>query len=384
MNALASAAPAVVARLGRPYHPVGSYRFILAMFVTVAHFGQNIAPPDIRDALFPLSLGTVGVSCFFVLSGLIIVDAVLTFYKERPFRFLVNRLLRVIPPLVFSMVVAFAAIGLLQTASSLRLFNAQWMGAGPPPAIGSKDLFASILSILPLPQSIVPRAEFDLIPVLWTLKIELFFYCLIFLVSLAATMVYRRWSLDYVQGMGIGLQLAAVAVMFGMAGWAFGLLPAAFSFLPYFSLGVALFYALRGYWIGIAAVGVFSILAVLQYVFLQIPGRAKFQLNQNLIAQVDPFAPTVILIVSITALIAVAAAALRQFGQLDRTLGDLTYSLYLNHTTVGVIVLSLLGRGMQQFWLAIIASILLSVVANACVEPTMGKIRNKVRGADIA
>lgn len=86
------AKPALLPLAGHPYRFLGSYRFMLALFVLTSH-----ASGFLGDAVARLSLGNVGVFLFFMVSGAVISEALDIFYNGSGRRFLINRSLKIFP-----------------------------------------------------------------------------------------------------------------------------------------------------------------------------------------------------------------------------------------------------------------------------------------------
>jgi peptidoglycan/LPS O-acetylase OafA/YrhL len=70
------------------------------------------------------------------------------------------------------------------------------------------------------------------------------------------------------------------------------------------------------------------------------------------------------------------------FKNIDRILGDLTYSLYLNHFIILIVMLTYFGRGSYELFIAgVLLAIVFSHGMNFLTEPFTRGLRDKVRGA---
>jgi peptidoglycan/LPS O-acetylase OafA/YrhL len=114
--------------LERPENNILLIRFTAATLVVFSHsfplaFGTGVAEPP--APLIPTSFGTIGVSVFFVISGLLISRS----YAERRqiWRFLWARVLRIYPALVVAVLFCAAVVGPLFT--SLPVSDYLWRSA---------------------------------------------------------------------------------------------------------------------------------------------------------------------------------------------------------------------------------------------------------------
>lgn len=82
-----------------PYKFFGTFRLLLALAVFFSHSHWLLFSKDTSLQINKLGVGGIAVMAFFVLSGYIISEASATFYRGRPFPFLLNRLLRLLPPI---------------------------------------------------------------------------------------------------------------------------------------------------------------------------------------------------------------------------------------------------------------------------------------------
>lgn len=365
----------------RRYQAFGWFRLLLAAMVLVTHFSQNIASDPIRDALFPLCIAMIGVSCFFVLSGLIIAEAMATFYQGRPVAFLLNRGLRIGPPLVAALVLANLVFAALAAFGSLHLFHGMELTGHR--SFGPSNILRNVASLLPLPKGSL-AADVDTLPVLWTLRIEFMFYLAMFGAGLLASLAGATRFCRYEQAMPALLLLLGAACLVGTLARAAGHAPDLVTYFTWFGLGVSLFYARQGHRAAIAVGVLFAAASSWQFVAVQVAGRAAYQFNPLLRGQpVHPAVPLVILGACILVLVAVPALQATWFRSLDRMLGNITYPLYLNHVTAGVVVLSFMRPGLAAMLVATVAAFALSCAMDRLIEPISTEWRARLRGASL-
>ena len=140
---------------------LGTYRFLLAILVFSSHSTWGFARAFTRS-----NSGPVGVMCFLVVSGFLITSALEDHYAGNVGRFLVNRFLRIYPTLWASLIVAVVVILSIGPAGELRNFHLSGWSFG--------QILRCIL-IVPA----YPEANWAVLPVGWTLQVEVTFYLVI-------------------------------------------------------------------------------------------------------------------------------------------------------------------------------------------------------------
>jgi peptidoglycan/LPS O-acetylase OafA/YrhL len=264
-------------------------------------------------------LGAVGVVVFFLVSGYIITH---TSLKEGHREFGIKRLLRIFPMLGVALVVAVIC----------RSIN-YGLGAGDMPGIGDTGL-KNVISNFVLISAVVTPA--DVIVTTWTLKIELLFY-----LGTLALLSYSRRS-----------PLRATWMMFG--GWAVGDLALsghaggvpgghAIMWVGFLILGRTLYLAHSGRSTGSEALALAlatGTVFVLTYTFAY-PGALLVQ----------PISAGASFAVAVVAFVALMQAPIRRLPRPVRFFGDISFSLYLLHVPVGVLVLNVMVRaGIGYTW----------------------------------
>jgi peptidoglycan/LPS O-acetylase OafA/YrhL len=346
------------------YRYFGTLRFLLAICVVLQHFGSQIAPPVLSTALNPLTLGNCAVVAFFVLSGFIIAEAAERFYKDRAAAFLVNRVLRLVPPFIVAMT---ATVGIHAT-----------MDAIDDAAVD--DSLLSAYSILINYFSIFPLAPFpghpadpskSFILAVWALRVEFLFYIAFAVVIALAS---RRAPNRILAAAGT---LAFGAFLLNRLGYA----PRALQFGPYFVFGVAYFYALRG---SVAAKW-FSLVALAAMIWQ----FAGYDARSPLAAIYDRPAQMLILLAMLLAFMVLAQ--LRAEGEAwsgirkaDQALGDLSYVIYLNHAAVQALFIRYAEPTVLSFFLALGLTLLYALAMMALTEPPLRLLRDHVRGTGLS
>lgn len=144
-------------------------RFIAALSIVIYHYGLNVSPFSSDTVSFLFEQANVGVSYFFILSGFIMIIAYARFPKVDAAEYLKNRLARIYPLLVLS-VIPF-------------IFACLFM----PDKMAFSDLFFNLSTL----QAWIPgKAVAGNYP-LWSLSVEIFFYaCFPFLFNY----FYKKYS----------------------------------------------------------------------------------------------------------------------------------------------------------------------------------------------
>ena len=349
------------------YRPFGILRFALAILVLLQH-GLHLMPS--MDVL--PSFGVAAVAVFFAISGFIVVEANATFYSGRPGNFLLNRFLRIIPPYLAAMLVSVAIHQFLYTKGALELWDHKLSGPPMQPLV----ILSGLLSILPgMRADIVSGQNFTFIPFAWSLRIELTFYLLAFLVYFLMSLRQRyipqwlcRWSPHLIVMAGYALSLAYM-----IDG---GIGPRQQTNIPWFLFGISLYLAWRQRSPLHYGFLLFSTLFALA-IFPLWPQRSNTtEMDWQL---------GVLTILSVT-FIALAFVP-RVTGLLkiiDKNLGDLAYALYINHFAVLLLLSNLTSaRGWSIYFLGMALSIIVAIIMHRAVEIPLLHLRDKIRGTKL-
>jgi peptidoglycan/LPS O-acetylase OafA/YrhL len=359
-----AAAPSIP-RYGR-YRAFGAFRFLLALIVVVEHFHYLLAEEQ-RWPFRRWGFGIIAVDVFFMISGFVIAEANAETYAGRPGQFMVNRLLRVVPPYWAALAASVAVHALLWRAGTLALWDFT-LKATP---VSVSSVVAGALDILPLGQGASREKAFEFIPFAWSLRVELLFYAVAFAACALASrppggVPDARWRAMVGAGVIAASGLAFVAFLAGRA-------PAIFGDVPFFVCGAALYFACsrRAPWAQLLAVAAAagSIAALFR---LRMPGRAWVASEQAVILVALGIAFVAL------ALVPRVGAAFRRF---DRSAGDLSYPLYLNHYVVGILFYDLTPtRNVGVFLVATAASVVFAWAMMRVVETPLRGVRSRIRG----
>jgi len=279
-------------------------------------------------------------------SGFIISEAIHKFYWGRMGAFLSNRLLRLIPPYLFALVLSMVL------HATLTL--------GPDWAFGWKNLlFQPILPVIPAP----PANSYSFVRYIWAVEVEFYFYLMCALLCIA----YVRFRPTATQAIAFAAVVAVLSVLAHMTGrrtlWVFAM-------LPYFAVGVFLYWiAVQRASLAFVGLAVATILTLAH--FYSFTGRSAYSIGSWVI------------------LAAIAASVIPLWGTrvsaaaktIDQKVGDLSYPLYLNHF---VIVTAFYQhwpwRNLSAILICIATAVIVSYIANEIVEPLTKSVRDRLRG----
>lgn len=73
------------------YRHFDAFCFLLSILVFLQHYLENLAPQPLATATLPYGFGSVTVLIFFCLSGFVIAEAAVEFYRAMPGAFMTNR-----------------------------------------------------------------------------------------------------------------------------------------------------------------------------------------------------------------------------------------------------------------------------------------------------
>jgi peptidoglycan/LPS O-acetylase OafA/YrhL len=372
------------------YRLFGAFRFFLALGVVLSHsWGFSVAA-DQYFFLREIGIGNVAVVGFFVLSGYVISEAVTLFYAGRPFRFLGNRAMRLLPPYLTALAISVAVHWLLQRKGILTLLDY------PVPPEGMFDrtnLLGNVTGIIPIFnfQRVLhyPREYYYFVRFSWAVMVESVYYVSVFILMIAVEGVprlLRRWDDRTKRLAGIAIPSSAVAFVvathvlneYGRS--VYGVL----AFVPYFLLGSMIYYwTMKGRRIFGFGAGISLALIALhfsRYTQGQIPLGHRWL---DHLADPIVLAPTLATLLLPAVMIGLASVRVTaRLRRLDRWLGDLSYPVYLNQYAV-LIVFASLWKGVS-IWkqvLAVLAVCGVAYLAKRIVETPMKGIRDRLRGA---
>jgi peptidoglycan/LPS O-acetylase OafA/YrhL len=358
------------------YRSFGTLRFVLALMVTIGH-AVYLGPDSLMAAVNPYRLGAVGVMTFFVLSGFVIAEANSSFYANRPGSFLVNRALRILPPYYAALIVSLL-LHILMFAHPIQFF----LDSPNPPAsiFDVHNVVGNFINIVVFRglNFLGLSPDYKFVRFLWALVVELQFYvyyALVFYVATRAGANLRRYVLPAAFVGFTLLHLAATRLGISLI--------EDFQFFPYFALGMGLYYLWeqRNKWAA-AGIAVSALLAVPHYLhYIQKDIAALQSVSATLTVSVAG-SLALLLLSCLAVAILCRVSAPPGFKNIDRVLGDLTYSLYLNHFVILIVMLTYFGRGNYGLFVGgVLLAIVFAHAMNFLTEPFTRGLRDKVRGA---
>lgn len=350
------------------YRPFGAFRLLLASLVVLQHFNANAAPLPLHDLALGLSPGSSAVLVFFALSGFVIAEAVERFYRRKPFAFIANRLLRIMPHFVLAVMLSVALHYAFFSLNTLRDAWEQVFGPEFHTAFAPVALIANFVAFLPIP---VRRwAPFDFLSIAWAVRIEMAFYLAVFGTLLAAGR-FRFFARNFLAVMGAGAAVIFAAALFGLA-------PAKAGLVAYFAFGYALHAAISGRraagWFGLACLPA-MLLNFLQHPIYTDMAGTKFNYTFDAVL-------TAGLLIAMIVLSRMNPSRLRL---LDQALGEITFPLYLYHIPVMIFVLSVTqGYSMPAYLSGIALSFAVSYAMSRLIDPVVAGWRDRLRGRTLA
>jgi peptidoglycan/LPS O-acetylase OafA/YrhL len=336
--------------------------------VLFQHF-QYLLPDADRWPFQRWGLGIIAVDLFFVISGFIIAEAISTYYVGRPWNFLGNRLLRIVPPYIVALTVSIILHQLLWSNGTLQV----WDYPVTDDPVSLKSIGINLLLLFPgVPKSIADKFQF--IPFVWSLRAELLFYAIAFIATWTAARS-PRWNRQ-VFGSFVLAGFALLGLFFLRGN------PPLLGNAVFFLVGIFLFQWSRSSgpaafaYLGAAAVT--AALAIPAFYRL-IPPKFPWVREEQIVIM---FALGLVLAILIK--LRPTVWMTQKFKKIDRICGDLSYPLYLNHYVVGIALFNLVTyRGFELYAAGIVSSLLVAMLMNWVVEIPLRSIRSRIRGATV-
>jgi peptidoglycan/LPS O-acetylase OafA/YrhL len=347
------------------YRSFGGFRLLLTVLVMVQHFGADLAPAPLATALAPYVSGSVAVLVFFALSGFVITEAVDSVYRDRPVPFLTNRLLRILPHFLLAVVLSMLAHEFFRLAGGVRLWRSQ--PSFPDNAFGLSNVLMNFFSILPMGRRVL---DYDFLTITWAVRVEMAFYLTMFgCIAIGRRLPWPRGFALIASGLLVLLVLLSWPIVHGKHG------PDMLGFAPYFAFGGALYFATAG-----SRAGWMTVLASTPMMLWQfIESQMRMAPIQG--SPVSIAGNLIILVALLCAMSALAFVSIAKGRAIDRTLGDLTYPLYLYHEDVLVVILTVTtGYAYSTLAVGFALSFAIAAILMALVDPAVSRYRDRVRG----
>jgi peptidoglycan/LPS O-acetylase OafA/YrhL len=344
------------------YRYFGGFRLLLAALVMTQHFGADLAPAPLAVALAPYAPGSVAVLVFFALSGFVISEAVDSVYRNRPGPFLTNRLLRIVPHFLLAVALAMLAHEFFRIAGGMRLWRSQ--PSFPDNAFALSNVLLNFLAIAPMGKRFI---DYNFLTITWAIRVEMAFYLTMF----GCIAIGRRLPLPR------GFAVLASGLLLLPFSWLIihGRGPEMLGFTPYFAFGGALYFATGGSRAGWLTVLVSIPLMLWQF----IEDQARTVPLQGIPLSVT--GNLIILVALLAGMTALAFPSIARGRDIDRTLGNLTYPLYLYHEVVLIVILTVTtGYSYSTFALSFVLSFVVAAILMALVDPVVTFYRDRVRG----
>jgi len=340
----------------RAYRPLGAFRFMLALMVVVRHFEHLLQPP-VPAYLREAGLGMVAVTVFFVISGFVVAEASIAFYSARPLAFFLNRLLRVVPPYLAALAVSVAVQAGLFYCGRLHL----WDFPATVSPLQPRLIVGGVLGLVPGFQTrYLAGMDFEFIPFVWTLRVEMAFYVAALLALVLANR-FSKWPVIHTL-----LMLALLACGLFLLERRPGLLSCG----PMFLLGVS-GCLLRHRFKTRRLVFTAACLVLTGFGFASYVQHGTPVLSLQL--------TLIFMLLAVMALLVLRPACPWPKAW-DRRLGDLSYPLYLNHYIVGIVVYDTTKlRGAGIFAVGVVVSVALAWLMARAIEAPLKGLRAQVR-----
>lgn len=348
------------------YRPFGCFRFLLALLVLCQH-ELHLLPIANRVYFYHLELGIIAVAIFFVVSGFIVAEANDVFYRRRPWQFISNRLLRLIPPYLAALLMTIAVHYVLFSQGRLVPWDAPLVGS----PLQWRVLLSGLLDVVPFFRpSYVSHQEFEFIPFAWTLRVEFAFYLYVFGVFLLLsfeTLTERARRMVAVAGFGTAYLLFFAFLLSNSR------LPQQMADIPFFLFGISTFRSWRYPGRGSRVHVWFAAVCML----------AAFPLWRQKGSPVLVYQLPILFLLVAMFVNLKGMDISERWQSLDRWLGNLSYPLYLNHFVVLLLLSTIFsGRlGWDLYILGAVFSIILAALMYWIVETPLRHLRDGIRGA---
>jgi len=344
---------------------MGVLRLFLAFSVLVNHLGLHFTE---RSTLSREHLHTVtgghAVFAFFIISGFymsLIINEKYAALPDGTRRFYLNRILRIYPSYYVALLatVIFGFFSGHPTVYAGYFFHpiGRWIAA----IVTNTVIFGSEI----LPSIDASNGNLDVVGPVWTLSVELYFYCL-------APFIVRRSS-----PIVLGMMLVALVFRLTLAWANVPISPFRYYYFPsnivFFLIGCVSYkiYAVLKSHPGMRTGGIVAALCLLAYlkffpVWYDIDGRRTWGFF-SLIALSVPF-----------------LFALTKSSAIDRALGNLSYPVYVIHSFVCMVLVWMgIGKWTDPGIATVAVTLVVSVLLHRYLEKPIENMRALVsRGAD--
>jgi peptidoglycan/LPS O-acetylase OafA/YrhL len=343
------------------YRPLGWLRFVMACAVLLGHSAWLADGNMLAAAALNSKMAASAVLAFFVLSGFVLSEAAVRFYRDRPVAFAINRTLKIVPGFLAAYALSLLVHALI-TGQGLLLRGIAFEGYNTVPAQiwGPGNLLYNALAIIPMfyvdtAKMLLGDGLYLFVRYIWAINVEVAFYS-----CMLAAIVWRQYlptagaATAWLAGLGSLLYVAALS---------FGTLGFYLTYAPYFALGVLLWRAQSR-----AAAAEFTAVA------LTIAAIAFHAPRQAGLVGTLVLASFVILIA-----VSGGVATSARWQRIDQYLGNLAYPVYLNQFAVLVAFSAYGMHGTRAWTLACLTTLIVSVIIHGLIERPLALVRTRVR-----
>jgi peptidoglycan/LPS O-acetylase OafA/YrhL len=343
-----------------------------ALFVVVAHttiaglFGVEPIWSEIKWS--PLRIfwsGHQAVILFFVLSGFALTHMWRSVRSRRYDAYLISRVVRLVPPYIVSLILAFVAY---RIASNFAVWDKGWLGVPKPDM--SLDIFLDHLLMV----GKFNTSEIN--PPIWSIVHEMRL-SILFPIIYICVKTMRAYGLLCFTGVSLFVGWALSGNMTDLLGWQIDAAQTT-HYATFFAAGTWL--ALYGDSLSesISRMSrssrlLFWVLAAVLYAY---PFDNSWSLGYRVYGD---------LLIGVGSLLAMLLIASSKFGLVvgvGKWLGNISYTLYLNHVVCLNMALIFFYRefGPIVVWIVTIpAAIIISTILSACIEVPSKRFANKIR-----
>lgn len=351
------------------YKPLGALRFGLA-FLVFLHHSLPLTASRTYQPSHIINVGHMGVMVFYALSGFVISEAVYTFYRERPFSFIANRILKLWPPYLAALALALL-VNLYASHSGMWPHDPEFLTyqKASPELLSAGTLTYNVLYTFPIVVSSLLSAfdafsvghmNYMFLRVAPTLQVEWVFYYVMFVASLLTFKLAR--------GAGLAILVGALAMYLVSE-------KTIWSYTPLFLIGVG-FASVHRLKLG----EIFSILIILLLYILAGMQFWQFFGSQYL------WEWKIVNMLGFLAFLAVIHILSRRsvdgpIKKIDQWFGNLSYPFYLNHSVVLFLAAAMSPARDGVFWcMTFFAAFMTSWAMMVLIEKPLIIIRDRVRG----
>lgn len=351
---------------------MGLFRFFLAIAVVMAHAKSVFSSTNLdtwqsvisKDKIHIYLLSGHAVFAFFIISGFfmsMIINEKYSKLKNGNVKFYLNRALRLYPANLTVIVIAllfFATSGVASFMTFSLPQQSMWLTI----AAWFSNLFFFGAELIPFFNS----GNWPYVsPQIWSLSVELYFYLI------APLIVCRSFKLV------LALTVAAFLFRFSLFYFDVPITPWRYFFFPsvfiFFMLGV-LAHKTKDITLNVLSVDVIFVVRALATVFV---GSCVFWRDFWAISGEHDALTSWIFYISI-ALSTPLIFKITKKNSIDAYFGNLSYPVYISHSFVIVVVYHLVKESSDRGLVAMVATLLLSVMIHGFIDSPIQKIRAKI------